>query len=688
MTEEDIRACFFAGSLFGRIRNYFHVLGGRLYLLTFQKISHRYVCRAIPFTIDENGAPIEEPAIDVEPQLRSGWLFDLFDRHAGRVDAPSGVHFGKSSGKHSDKFLRVSGVTLSSTACAVIGYFALGSINNLQPRRVFVDTAPLIAIAFAIEKIACSQGIWELAAPIHSFSSYGGISRLPEASGKDILFVSASTSGGLVAKLGELGFNESRIATLFFLETSPTSKTSGAVVCDLTFGVGKPFGYPPIESFTAGDCELCRRGLFLAELEGDQFLLEKRAVKRLEVKTKTQDGDARQTIELLARTGLLRVKLFGNEPRSSAFTLDANEMLTKVPKIRAQVIRDLRRYIPSPLSYVVLVDISLDTFNAMLKEAEIGPLAACAQVLTSDVLGSAPSVVGGGALVVFGILDDFSKARDINAQLRTVVSKGCVAYISALTIANSAEYLSDLKMFLTYGELGRDTFTYAAARSLMLPLRGHEISPWELEQQLLQRLRQERDSAPEFEARLNSLSAHGQQNAGLFWPGLQGELQIQSDFVYLSSDLNREAISQADIFATIANLLACARVDNRGLSAQVTIGKEPIRWNQSVYGHTQLSPANFEDYNDDVLRAAFLRAASTAELQYSSDEDSSAKIFSIIQALIHGWLQGRGNCLPEFLLSLATNRLTLILAHTAQLKGLLAASNLPKFLITLGAQIH
>ncbi|MFC6522603.1 hypothetical protein ACFQAT_25650 [Undibacterium arcticum] len=336
VSENDVRDCFSSGALFERVRKYFHVLGGRLFLLSFCEHEKRQVSYAFPFTIDDSGRPIEEAPQRVEVELRNGWLFDLFDRHAGRLDAPLGVHFGKSSGKHADKFLRVSGVLLSSAACAAIAYFALGNVDNSQPKRIFVDTAPLIAIAFAIQRIATKHKIWEMEAPVHSFSSYGGVSRLPDPSGKDLILVSASTSGGLVERLKGMGFDEKHITTLFFLESPTSRKTAGTVICDLTFNVGQSFGYPQIESHSADNCPLCKEGFFLAELEGDQFLLEKRAIKRLTVKKVTQTPDARAALELLARKEILHVKLFGQRSRSSEFTLNADDMLVKVPEIRAK----------------------------------------------------------------------------------------------------------------------------------------------------------------------------------------------------------------------------------------------------------------------------------------------------------------------------------------------------------------
>lgn len=690
LAENEVRDAFHDGALFSRIRSYFHACGGRLYLLTFREheTERRKATYAIPFTVDEDGNPKEEAPELLAKDLRSGWLFDLFDRHRGRLDAPAGVHFGKSSGKHSNKFLRASAVLLSSSACAAVAYFTLGTINTAQPKRIFVDTAPLIAVGFAMQRIAIKNEIWSLEVPVSSFSSYGGISRLPVSSGRDIILVSASTSGSLVKSLTEQEFEKKSIATLFFLESTIPSPTEGAVVCDLTFKPGQPFGYPPIESYKVENCPFCDDGYFLAQLEGDQFQLERRAVKRLMVRSVSQKEDAREALELLARQDVLKTELYHNRSAISEFSLEADTLLAKIPALRTRVHRALRRFVPIPLNYVVLVGLTLASFQALAKEAGVSDAIKDAQVIDHSALGELQTVQGGSALIVFGFLNNFARARDINANLRTIVPQGCVAYISVVTVANSAEHLSDLKIFLTFGEHGKDTFSYDAALSLMLPARGEELSPWELELEMLNELIDAAEPAVEFLSRRDVLSTSGSRTASLFWPGQNGELGIKNDFVYLSVGEDPSQISQADIYATVSNLLATVRANNRGLTAPVQRGQEAIHWHQSVYGHALLDPANFADYNDPVLQAAFLRAAHAAELQYDSDPYSSSRLLSLLKAAILDWPKGGGDALPEFLVSMASRRLTLTPADMLVLKANLREAQLPDYLKQLGERLR
>lgn len=122
-----------------------------------------------------NDTPVGDVWQKLPDALREGWLFRLFDANGGLVDAPIGVHFSKASGKHANKFLRTSSVLLTSEACGVIAFFSLAGVSNLEPRRIFVDTAPLLSLAFSMQRIAMTRGLWQGMPPTKSFSSYGGV---------------------------------------------------------------------------------------------------------------------------------------------------------------------------------------------------------------------------------------------------------------------------------------------------------------------------------------------------------------------------------------------------------------------------------------------------------------------------------------------------------------------------------
>lgn len=106
-----------------------------------------------------------------------------------------------------------------------------------------------------------------------------------------------------------LGVSSDMLLTLYLLQSAGELETKGRILCDLTYRPTRTFGYPRIDNHAEKSCELCKLGYVLAELEGDQFLLEKRAVKRLRVGAASQSPQARITLEKLARTGAISVRL-------------------------------------------------------------------------------------------------------------------------------------------------------------------------------------------------------------------------------------------------------------------------------------------------------------------------------------------------------------------------------------------
>ena len=229
-------------------------------------------------------------------------------------------------------------------------------------------------------------------------------------------------------------------------------------------------------------------------------------------------------------------------------------------------------------------------------------------------------------------------------------------------------------MFLCYGERGADTFTFKSAMALMLPNRDNVPTSWAQELELLQRMSSNLDTllSPMLNARLLELLGSGIRQDGLFIGGKNGPLKIAADFVYLNTTKELDAISQADVYAVVSNLLATARCDNVGLATQP--GKLPggVVKNQSVYGQilvnlATLCPRNLKDYNDSILRAAFLRAAHQQELNYAVDERCSSEVLAVFTAELDAWNSGHGNAAPEVLMALACGRLKLWPEHLERL---------------------
>ncbi|MGE0331757.1 MAG: hypothetical protein AB7P37_13795 [Ramlibacter sp.] len=294
------------------------------------------------------------------------------------------------------------------------------------------------------------------------------------------------------------------------------------------------------------------------------------------------------------------------------------------------------------------------------------------------------------ALVVFDFLQDHSLARTINAALRGVCNGGNVTYLAALSVADTARAATDLDVFLTFGERGRDTFTFRSAGRVLLPYNSNESSSWTRERALLQSIAGKAALEPQLQARLEWLQGAGVEHQQLFLPAIDGnQLQVSPDFVFLPTTERAENVFQGDIFAVVSNVLACARAGD----ANATLGKAPGRdsmvpaWRQTSLFQTLLCPSNFKDFNDAILRAALLRAATEQELNYVLNDLVSAEMLDLLVGQLQTWQTGSGDALPEFLLALASGRMKLTSSHMVQLQEAVAGANLPAHLQQLASAI-
>ena len=143
----------------------------------------------------------------------------------------------------------------------------------------------------------------------------------------------------------------------------------------------------------------------------------------------------------------------------------------------------------------------------------------------------------------------------------------------------------------------------------------------------------------------------------------------------------------------MSNLLATVRCNDAALPAtNVKPSGDDVQWNQTLYGQVVLAPAtlcarNMRDYNDSILRAAFLRMAFKQELDYSIDEHISREVLDVIVTELSGWSSGRGNALPEWLLSLACDRLRLHSFHTPMLLDAVREAKLPAWVVQIAGKI-
>lgn len=619
----------------------------------------------------------------INPELIQGWLCDLFRENGGLITAPPGIHFGKTSGKHSEKFLRASNVLISSASCRLIALTLIPLLPTRAIRQLYVDTSAILPIGFALEELSRIHGTALVTGKVKSFSSYFGINNKDDFRQSDLILISSSTSGGLASLLQNKKAEVSNIVTLFYLQAKGWQRSIGMILCDLTYKEERQFGYEAIPSFKHDECPLCKEGILLAEFEGDQFLLQKRKTKRLKITKASQSQSARLFFEAITKKKAISVDIQGSTRSRYPDIIFNSVQLATSTRDESNLIKfKLRHSIPSPLHLVITPpDIKKSDVISWCTVNESQGITEETEMTNTKGLEEHAKIENAGVLVLFSTLNEELYAREINRTLRTTAPKGIVSYFAILHVIESPEARRDLSSFLKYGERGANTFRFESCFSIQISQR-QDRSPWRLEYDYISRIAEKLGTLPtELSERLRFLSDTAKSEESLFLPGQNSVLNIANDFVYLNTDSNKEKISQADIYAIVSNLLTCCRNGNREFDNPVPRGIDQALWSNSVYGQTLLCPRNFKDFNDGILHAAILRAAKASELRYDTDDELSEEMLEILLSEVDGWRLGSGQALGEFILSIATGRLTIRRNHYEALqKAIKLSSHIPEWI--------
>ena len=653
-----------------RVQNQIGFQAIELNVIFFDNNQHILQCRIVSSNSEKT------ITFDLPKQVQNAWLFDLFHRHHCLVSAPEGVHFGKTSGKHSDKFLRAANALIGSLECSLLAFFLLPFSSKLKPDKIHVDTGPLVSVAMALNQQLTRRGIWTSNSPkIESFSSYDGIDRLTLDHKNDLFLISASTSGGLKNKIAKRIGNTNTIATIFYLQADQLPVCNSHILCDLNENKKSYYGYSKVETFAdLHTCKWCKEGIPFAEFEGDQFLLQKRKTQFINISFHPDtvskcslQVDAKMFFALCKSRKLFSVRFTAGDPdgyREVRIDKDVfHKLLIEMPSLHAVSTSALT--IVSPVNYVISESFDETGICKFLARSDVNTLD-FEKLCSTESLQTLAKIDGGSVLVAFDALISMHEPRKISEILRAIVPNGTINYFAGASVVESSEQFLQLSAALKTGDKGPKTYGFEPGYVVLLRKRYEALTPWQKEQDFLQKLvttdeSNDTTSPKEILDRLAFLKNTGESVDQLFWNSQNGnELKLQNGFVFLNVD-NCE--SQADVYAIVSNLLSTTIQNNRDpkVKYDANVVRKILR--DSIYSEALIEPNNFLKFNDAVLRASILRAANSFELNYSRDLSLSSILTSLIMHEISEWKFSRGQCLMEFLIALATKHLRLCTQH-------------------------
>ena len=507
---------------------------------------------------------------------------------------------------------------------------------------------------------------------ITSFGSYAGLKKQQFAS-NCIVVISASTSGHLESKLiSEKFIDRSRIVTLFYLgeETS-----TGRAICHL-----RRHGFELIKNEHAATCAWCRRSVPLITLTDEQFVPENPHVNEEMLNADDAPSWLSSFFKMVVGKNLISCNksfsLVGATQRREIF-ISTLLYSTEGPSVSQRLETTLRRILPASLRRIVHLD-----DDESIRLASLIKTQAVAYLPSDRKLEMFPAAqldggnitedFDGATLVVASAVSTGRTILAISQMLRPRLRDKADHYLIGLGRTRNEKALRDLRSNLQYCD-GPGGFDLSLLDTIYLPgdspLHGNA---WEQESDFLDKARSvigpgNVEYKRIIDERLEQLREPAGLQSNLFWLTNNGiPLMLDPNFAFWKFDYESSAVTQADVYATIAMILHSRREG----------GGDKHGWLQHEHHRVILSPFNFSRFNDGVIQSSLLRAARIEELDYAVDERISTSMTGIMGNIIDFPDRSSGEALAEFLLALAMQRLRLAPVHLGQLLSRLAGKAL------------
>lgn len=565
----------------------------------------------------------------------------IFNEHKGFVEGSESYHFRNPSGKHTDRFIRLSNILVRQ---AEIAFLALALLPFIPPetRNAYIDTPALHAVVSAVNELR-RGGEWEAFLAAENFRSYYGVEEFPFTEvDRSVAVVSASSSGGLAARLKSRGFDPKSVIHLLFLGES---KNRLSIAIDLAYHKKlNPSGHDPARRTYEKDCALCTKGSMFIELRGDQFDISPPQPMPLVVRRNhAPEGLAPQMERLVGS------RCFTSSA-SRLHWIDPDRLLTHA-SYRDRLDYYFRRFVPAGAQFCVLAD---DQSAAWGREAAArsGQTFHFVRADRPNDIESTIKDADGPLLVMAAVIGSGRRLLDISRELRTAAPRAPITYLVGFAKPASAEQRKTLKNSLVFSNR-QAHHAFETVEEMVLPSARRE-NAWEQELEFL------RSAAHSFPGRSRqSIDRRIEQLENASIPLVDnlfvaneraGALVLRPGFAFWPDGLVTGAETQADVFATVSSVL-------QSLRTAPTTAVEALR--SGWFRQTLIHPEVFGRFNDGIIQASFLRAALPSELDYRSEPELSELIARLIGRIVEGAHLVRGEGAFEFLLALGCGRLRL-----------------------------
>jgi hypothetical protein len=346
--------------------------------------------------------------------------------------------------------------------------------------------------------------------------------------------------------------------------------------------------------------------------------------------------------------------LTGSRSRIVAF--NGGEVIAS-PAFRKWLKDEIAWSMPISIDHIIAVDDngSIDLAQQCAEAIrEIKGMASAPTVMQASSLNMNVLSEAKGVAVVQAVTGDGGALREVSRDLREYIKTEIPRhFLIALSAPQTVDTWDRLKQFLVRNSSDR---IYGFSAWLCLPLGFDSVaSSWDAYANVASIMQTAPvEAGPISEEIIKQSIAQAESAFSLafngFLPSVQGDrLRLTDGFVFFPSSVDIATVPDSTVYLTMAAVLQNAR-DAKG---------PPVQLKATGYESVVLSPENFSRFNDNILQACILRAASPAELDFSSSPELSGLMSELLIKVFARRNHVYGAAALEFAAALLSKRMRL-----------------------------
>jgi len=620
------------------------------------------------------------PAEPLLKEILNRGMVKIFNNKGGLIVSQSAHHFVFPSGKHCDRFLRtgnvlVNGAEVLFIAANIVLHFKCTTFSN-----IYCDTSSINSLAFAFISILKELGVTMDIVHVESFGSYELFEKSTfKASRHSLFLISSSTSGSILTRMTSSRAQNIALENIVVIYgLSVEQQYADQVLCDLSFDkITNPEGLSEFISYNVKkgiQCKLCNEGSTPIKVEGDVFLLEKPKVTGHMITVNDQPiflklfGDFYRKEESTKSIIRAFYKENGQNDKKYEVYIDLDALFEhwpsrkKAPFMFKNIFGKLEKLvlqnIPAALKYmVVLPDNASCTLAKIIAEIirENGGQFEEDNILSIDELGKINKSDQGVIAVVSSSIVTGGNLLYLSRALREFEKTYRRMYFTFLMRTEGKEHLEFLELNLGQGEFGKGTHKIVNVEAIYCTQEAIK-TPWHIEldfsKEFQEFAEEENDftlASEYFEMREKELNECGMKiglDTSLFFPSFDGTLlKLNNGFAFAPPQTNFDHATQSEVYFIIDAVLNEMRSKRKLF--------------QTEYVRNLIEPGNFVRYNDGIIQACILRAATKEELKYHLSDEMSAQMQAVLGDMILHLGDAHAEAITEFFYAISIKKLRL-----------------------------